>query len=277
VNHYQRLKVAHDAPAEVIRAAYRALATRVHPDRQSAATSPDDLQHIEMAALNAAYETLIDPKLRADYDATLAPNAAKFSPWSAPAVETGPGGGFEHSSPAGKIDLDWLSSHKGQAQAAAGAPWRPEPKLVVAGGAAALVVLGLVGAGLWHVFSQRQVDEALTRQYHDQGAAAAEALQANSPEAVAARRAQAEPPVAQAVGRKPSVDELSRMSDEELLQVLPTLDDQAPAGAAPRGAQTAGRTAAAHHPLDGTPLRLRTERDLVDPLSAPPTKATPAR
>lgn len=266
MNHYQRLKVAHDAPAEVIRAAYRALATRVHPDRQSAATSPDDLQHIEMAALNVAYETLIDPKLRADYDATLAPNAARANPWSAPAVEPSPDGGGLAGAVASKLDLDWLSPQQ-RREPTKRSGLRPDPKALMAGGAAALAVLAVAGAGLWHVFTQRQVDEALTRQYHDQGPASGGVAEASG--AVA----EADPRLAPApsTGRKPSVDELSRMSDEELLQVLPTLDDNAPA--ARKRASASGRSGAGGmHPLDGTPLRLRTERELVDPLAAPPGK-----
>jgi hypothetical protein len=260
VNHYQRLKVAHDAPAEVIRAAYRALATRVHPDRQSAATSPDDLQHIEMAALNVAYETLIDPKLRADYDATLAPNAARANPWSASAVEPTLDGGV--GDVASKLDLDWLSPH--QRRAPAKGRSRPDPKALIAGGAAALAIVALGAGGLWHVFAQRQVDEALTRQYHDNGPASGGVVDPDG--ATADPRLPPAPPT----GRKPSVDELARMSDEELLKVLPTLDDNAPAGR--KGASAASK-AAAHHPLDGTPLRLRTERELVDPLATPPAKA----
>jgi hypothetical protein len=58
------------------------------------------------------------------------------------------------------------------------------------------------------------------------------------------------------------VEELSRMSDEELLKVLPLLDR--PAGA-PR--TPAAVRAEAQHMLDGKPLRLRTEAHLVDPLA----------
>ncbi len=64
------------------------------------------------------------------------------------------------------------------------------------------------------------------------------------------------------------------MSDEELIKVLPTLDDGAPAG---RKGASAARAAAAQHPLDGTPLRLRTERELLDPLAPAPTQAGAAR
>jgi DnaJ-class molecular chaperone len=69
VNHYERLKVSQDAPAEVIRAAYRALAAKIQPERAGAALT--DGGQDEMALLNAAYEVLIDPKHRQEYDATL--------------------------------------------------------------------------------------------------------------------------------------------------------------------------------------------------------------
>ena len=75
MNHYERLKVTQDAPPEVIRAAYRALANRLHPDRSGGDTGPQDSAHEQMAALNGAYEVLIDPVLRRDYDATLSPTA----------------------------------------------------------------------------------------------------------------------------------------------------------------------------------------------------------
>ncbi len=65
--HYDSLKIARDAPIEVIRAAYRALSQKSHPDR-----NPDDLDAAEnMARLNAAYEVLADPQKRAEYDASL--------------------------------------------------------------------------------------------------------------------------------------------------------------------------------------------------------------
>ena len=86
MNHYERLKVTQDAPPEVIRAAYRALANRLHPDRNGGAGGADDASHDQMAELNAAYEVLIDPVLRRDYDATLEPVRAAV----ARAVDPGP-------------------------------------------------------------------------------------------------------------------------------------------------------------------------------------------
>ena len=80
---------------------------------------------------------------------------------------------------------------------------------------------------------------------------------------------------AAAAPRRPTVEELSRMSDEELLQVLPTLDDTTAAAAAGLRAPVAPAMPVAAapatnqpHPLDGgAPLSLRPERQLVDPLA----------
>lgn len=66
--HYDTLKIATDAPAEVIRAAYRALAQRYHPDR-----NPGDVGAAQtMQALNDAYAVLSDPARRDEYDASIA-------------------------------------------------------------------------------------------------------------------------------------------------------------------------------------------------------------
>jgi hypothetical protein len=63
--HYDRLKIARDAPIEVVRAAYRALCLKYHPDR-----NPGDSEAARtMALLNAAYEVLSDPDKRQEHDA----------------------------------------------------------------------------------------------------------------------------------------------------------------------------------------------------------------
>ena len=62
MNHYERLKVTQDAPPEVIRAAYRALAQ---------ALPQDEHREARLTELNTAYETLIDPELRQAYDTVL--------------------------------------------------------------------------------------------------------------------------------------------------------------------------------------------------------------
>jgi len=64
-NHYQTLKVSRDAPAEVIRMAYKVLCQKYHPDKY-----PENRAAAEqiMKALNAAYAILSDPAKRKDYD-----------------------------------------------------------------------------------------------------------------------------------------------------------------------------------------------------------------
>jgi hypothetical protein len=259
VNHYQRLKVSQDAPAEVIRAAYRALATKLHPDRQGPDTGPEDVLHSEMAALNGAYETLIDPKLRADYDATLAPQRAHVAMAAAPATQDS--GWFGRSTqmaqdehdddadagPQTRVDMDWLTPGAAQTSRKW---WPPSGKTAIWGVVGGGTLMLALGWGVWNAVSQREVEDALSRQYHTANqTAAADGLADIAPARAAA-------------GRKPSVDELARMSDEELLRVLPTLDEDA-RNRVPHAASFAG---VAHHPLDGAPLKLRTERGLVDPL-----------
>lgn len=66
MTHYEILKVACDAPQEVIRAAYRALAQNNHPDLSQ---SPDVEQIMKM--INEAYTVLSDPIRRNKYDELL--------------------------------------------------------------------------------------------------------------------------------------------------------------------------------------------------------------
>jgi hypothetical protein len=63
-DHYQVLGVAPDAPDEVIKAAYRALAAKYHPDR-----NPGDRDaELKLKRLNAAIAVLGDPEKRRQYD-----------------------------------------------------------------------------------------------------------------------------------------------------------------------------------------------------------------
>jgi len=66
-NHYATLGLDRRCTDEQIRAAYRALAKQHHPDVN--ASSPAAVKHTQ--ALNAAYEILSNPALRADYDREL--------------------------------------------------------------------------------------------------------------------------------------------------------------------------------------------------------------
>jgi curved DNA-binding protein CbpA len=263
VNHYERLKVSQDAPAEVIRAAYRTLAGKLHPDRQGPDTGPLDATHAQMAALNAAYEVLIDPKLRRDYDATLAPARAESPP---------PGADQEaRQGPPSRVDLDWMTpgSNSGTKPL-----WPPSQPMVILGiSLLAGVLLGL-GWFVWQMVGQHQMEQALSDQFAAQPVADQRAAQDRlraPPELDAQRAAASTTPapddqVAAAPARKPTVDELSRMSDEELVKALPALDAPDTPAAPPAGK----RRAPAHHPLDGTPLSLRNDMQLVDPLAPEP-------
>jgi hypothetical protein len=62
--HYDNLKVARNAPPEVIRASYKSLSQKYHPDR-----NPNDLKAAKiMALINQAYDALSDPGRRAKHD-----------------------------------------------------------------------------------------------------------------------------------------------------------------------------------------------------------------
>lgn len=286
MNHYERLKVSQDAPPEVIRAAYRALAAKLHPDRQQGvATGPDDVVHSQMAALNQAYEVLIDPKLRQDYDATLAPARARVN--EAPELDSVSPDAAQ--GPSTRVDMDWLVPKP----AASPLRWPPSRRVMILGGSgvAAFVLAG--GGWLWQLQGQHQMERALSKQY---ASAQNGELPPDSPDAISPTEA-ADPRAAEkiverelaavskepagAVGsaaaaarHRPTVDELSRMSDEELLKVLPTLDGQdrggeAAAVAAEQGKRVATAASArgsSRHPLDGKPLSLRTDTHIIETL-----------
>ncbi len=63
-NHYDTLKLARDAPPEVIRAAYRSLSQKYHPDKNQGDIDAEKI----MQSINIAYQTLSDPELREQYD-----------------------------------------------------------------------------------------------------------------------------------------------------------------------------------------------------------------
>lgn len=63
--HYDNLKVARDAPPEVIRAAYKVLSQRYHPDRNEG----DPRAAHAMKIINSSYAVLSDPDRRREHDA----------------------------------------------------------------------------------------------------------------------------------------------------------------------------------------------------------------
>jgi curved DNA-binding protein CbpA len=78
--HYDNLKVARNAPPEVIRAAYKTLSQRFHPDRNpgdAAATRTFQIIH-------TAYEVLSDPVKRKEHDDWIERQEAKEPPVAEP-------------------------------------------------------------------------------------------------------------------------------------------------------------------------------------------------
>ena len=61
--YYDDLKISRDAPNEVIRAAYKSLSLKYHPDRYHNSEATEI-----MATINKAYEVLSDPLKRKQYD-----------------------------------------------------------------------------------------------------------------------------------------------------------------------------------------------------------------
>lgn len=85
--HYDNLKVSRKAPPEVIRAAYKALGQKYHPDK-----NPGDEKAARiMAILNSAYGILADPTRRREHDEWIAAEE-----WEIEWLEsTSPGGADE--------------------------------------------------------------------------------------------------------------------------------------------------------------------------------------
>ncbi|MCE2945877.1 MAG: J domain-containing protein [bacterium] len=81
--HYEILKVEADVSADDLRAAYRILSRRYHPDRHP--KHPDAAARI-MASINVAYDVLSDPERRSRYDREIGVGAprAPMRPWPRP-------------------------------------------------------------------------------------------------------------------------------------------------------------------------------------------------
>lgn len=79
--HYDNLKVARDAPPEVIRAAYKTLCHKFHPDRHGGSAKATQTFQL----INSAYEVLSDPARRHQHDAWIAKmEASRPKPKAAP-------------------------------------------------------------------------------------------------------------------------------------------------------------------------------------------------
>jgi curved DNA-binding protein CbpA len=78
--HYDNLKVARDAPPEVIRAAYKTLSQKYHPDRHG--NSAEAIRIIQI--INTAYAILSDPDKRREHDDWIARAEASATMASSP-------------------------------------------------------------------------------------------------------------------------------------------------------------------------------------------------
>ena len=86
MNHYETLGLAVTADAVVIKAAYRALSQRYHPDK--CAPTERENAHRRMAEINAAFQVLGDPKSKSSYDDRLAQGSARE--WQPGSTAEGP-------------------------------------------------------------------------------------------------------------------------------------------------------------------------------------------
>lgn len=117
--HYELLGLDPSAGPEVVRAAYRRVSARVHPDAGGTAAL--------FRQVHEAYATLGDPVRRAAYDDRLRPGAAnaagtdRVPPWSEPAGPCPPG--------AAPVHVPWPARH---------------PSAVVTAGGVSVLYLGVV-------------------------------------------------------------------------------------------------------------------------------------
>jgi len=112
-SHYEVLGVARSADGQIIRAAYRVLAKRYHPD---VATGAKDKAAARFRSIQEAYEVLSDARQRADYDAQLealqptpAPPCPNQKPPPAPGSQPRPETPERKSSPQSGTYAMWLA------------------------------------------------------------------------------------------------------------------------------------------------------------------------
>jgi curved DNA-binding protein CbpA len=110
---YKVLQVDPEAEDEVIQAAYRRLAQKYHPDRSTGQEAVD-----RMVAINAAWETIGDPKRRATFDLARRAALARPAPPSPASDAPGAGAGRPSSPTAGQA---------GPVPARPPDPWQPRP------------------------------------------------------------------------------------------------------------------------------------------------------
>ena len=149
MNHYDTLEVSARASPEVLRAAYRSLIQRFHPDRR-----PDDPEAAtRAAAITEAYDVLSDPVRRAAYDEWLAAQQAPAAPVAGGPV---PSAASKAPAAAARARAGGSRSAPRPAPAASGGPW-------VLGLLLMAIVVGLA-AWLWPHRAAQEDDWAGLRQ-----------------------------------------------------------------------------------------------------------------
>jgi hypothetical protein len=173
--HYDNLKVSRMAPQEVIRAAYKALSQKYHPDK-----NPGDEKAARiMAILNSAYETLSDPHRRKEHDEWIASEEWEIEWLESTRHEDG------HRGDKGRHDGNWQPEHvhEGRRHQGRWRDWR------IWGGLAACLALGWVGGAVMVAEPQR-VGSTLSSAWGGKAGLDANAAPA---EPVAPRRGEARP------------------------------------------------------------------------------------
>jgi hypothetical protein len=138
--HYDNLKVARNAPPEVIKAAYKALSQRYHPDKNR---SPDATRIMKI--LNDAYAVLGEAEARRRYDDTLSAEAAE------PARETAAGAPEPEASDNPQPSPEpsgWVHTRKGFEPSRPGAAPKSRRRWLWAGGILLVVVVRLLSGGV---------------------------------------------------------------------------------------------------------------------------------
>lgn len=261
MGHYSRLKVTQDAPVEVIRAAYRVLAAKYHPDRHVTDDPGGAEAHAEMSALNTAYQVLINPQTRKDYDALLAERKAlrKAKVAAKPTVVVD---NAEPDQPAStRVDMEWQPPKPAQEEGV----WPLSKRMMFLVGSLSGVVLVGLTMWVWQLMLQHQMERALSDQYAARPAVVVpaadpvvmpSAFKMLPSDVIGASAPSGEADVAASVPKRlPSVTDLSKLTNEELAQLLPDTN----------GAPIS-RPRVARHPLDGQPLNLRQDGQLIEVL-----------
>lgn len=247
MDHYERLKISRDAPLEVIRAAYRALAAKHHPDRHGQSEGANT----DMAALNGAYEVLCDPASRANYDASLADPLGVHSFDPEPAAEgtssrrstrvgqfvDDPAGSLEDERP----DINWSALLEKPAVN----PWTTRRRVIPI---VALLGVAVIGVTAWwtnQLADQMAAERALASHY--------EAANHGASQAGAEVASAGQDPTAPATPPSPAA------ARDPLAAATAAAPQPTPRAVPP--------LRALRHPLDGEPLILKREARLVDPLA----------